>query len=159
MDFCTADLCDEFGESVAVVNAQLRSFGGEGKCCGEIVTIRLDEDNGGLVAMLKEPGNGRVAVVDVGGSFVAVVGDTLMGYARDNNWAGIVVNGYVRDIGETQKIPVGLWALGTCPLKSRKKAAAERDVTLRFSGVDFSPGAYLYADDDGIIVAAENLLT
>ena len=158
MDFNTADLCDEFGESVAVVRDDFRSFGGNRKCFGKITTIRLDEDNTALVAMLKEPGKGQVAVVDVSASFVAVVGDTLMGYARDNNWAGIIVNGYVRDIYETQKIPVGLWALGTCPLKSRKKAAAERDVALQFSGVDFTPGAYLFADEDGIIVTAENVL-
>ena len=158
MDFHTADLCDEFWEKVKVARDDFRSYGGNKKCSGKITTITLDEDNSALVAMLKEPGNGRICVVDVSGSYVAVVGDTLMGYARDNDWAGIIVNGYVRDTVETQKIPVGLWALGTCPLKSRKKAPSERDVTLHFSGVDFRPGDYLYADEDGIIVAGENLL-
>jgi len=155
MSLMTADICDDKGESVQVLKPDYRSYGGTETCHGRISTIALDEDNSGLIAMLKEPGNGRVAVVDVHESFYAVVGENLMGFARDNGWAGILINGYVRDTLETKKVPVGLWALGTCPRKSRKKADSERDIELVFGGVRFLPGNYLFADSDGIIVLSE----
>ena len=157
MSFITADICDEKGDLVQVLASAYRSYGGTETCHGPISTISLDEDNTGLIVMLKEPGNGRIAVVDVRASFCAVVGENLMGFALKNGWAGIVINGYVRDTLETKKIPVGLWALGTCPRKSRKKADAARDVELDFGGVQFVPGSYLYADVDGIIVLSEGL--
>ena len=152
MEFNTADICDERNTSVQVLRPGFYSYGGLKKCCGSVRTIKLDEDNSGLISLLKEQGDGQIAVVDVGGSFCAVVGDTLMGYAKQNNWAGIIVNGYVRDIANTSKIPVGLWALGTCPLKSQKKSSSNLDVALSFGGIRFVPGDYLYADCDGIIV-------
>ena len=159
MNFKTADLCDAFGEDAQIARPDFRSYGGVEHCFGKIRTIKLDEDNSALVEMLKnENGNGDIAVVDVGGVHCAVVGDNLMGFARDNNWAGIVVNGYVRDTYITKTIPVGLWALGTYPLKSSKKAPFKRDIELNFSGVTFRPGEYLYADHDGIIVMHRNVV-
>ena len=157
MKFHTADLCDAHPNAVQVASPGLQSFGGAIACSGEITTIKLDEDNSDLVALLQEEGNGRIAVVDAGAVYCAIVGDTLMGYALKNNWAGIIVHGYVRDIENTKNIEVGLWALGTCPLKSRKKAASQQQVDLNFLGVTFREGEYLYADCDGIIVSPEKL--
>ncbi len=157
MKFTTADLCDEHGTKIQIAKPLFHSYGGAEHCFGPIRTIRIDEDNSELVKMLRdEEGKGAVCVVDVGGAHCAVVGDTLMGYAAKNGWAGIVVNGYVRDTRLTRQIPVGLWALGTYPLKSAKKAPAERDVELTFAGVTFRPGEFLYADHDGIVVMKEN---
>ena len=122
MEFYTADLCDELGDKVEVLEPILNSYGGENKFSGKIATIKLDEDNTSLIKLLKKDGNGRVCVVDVGAAYVAVVGENLMKLALKNNWSGIVVNGYVRDITFTQKIGVGLLAIGTCPKKSQKKS-------------------------------------
>ena len=159
MEFNTADICDENGDLVQVVESNMHSFGGVSKCKAEIKTIKLDEDNSGLISMLKEKGDGKIAVVDANGSFCAIVGDTLMEYAKQNNWAGIVVNGYVRDTALTSKIAIGLWALGTCPRKSSKKADFEVDIELDFGGVRFTPGDYLYADCDGIIITRKQVFT
>ena len=159
MQFTTADLCDLHGTEIQIAKPILDSYGGVEHCFGPIRTIRIDEDNGELVKMLRdEPGEGAVAVVDVGGAHCAVVGDTLMGYAAKNGWAGIVVNGYVRDTRLTRKIPVGLWALGTYPLKSSRRSPAERNIVLEFAGVTFHPGEYLYADHDGIVVMQKNVV-
>ncbi len=159
MSFYTADICDLFGESAQIAHPDFREYGGSERCFGKIRTIKLDEDNTDLVAMLKnEEGNGDIAVVDVSGVHCAVVGENLMGFARDNNWAGIVINGYVRDTKATREIPVGLWALGTYPLKSSKKSPSERDIEVTFSGVTFRPGEYLYADHDGIVVMPKNVV-
>ena len=159
MHFTTADLCDLHGTRIQIARPVFRSYGGIEHCFGPIRTIRIDEDNTELVKMLRdEAGEGAIVVVDVGGAHCAVVGDTLMGYAARNGWAGIVVHGYVRDTRLTREIPVGLWALGAYPLKSPKKAPAKLDVDLEFAGVTFRPGEYLYADHDGIVVMKDNVV-
>ncbi len=158
MSFTTADICDVHGKAVEIVAETLHSYGGVDSFSGEIVTILLDKDNSDLVAMLRdEQGNGRVVVVDVYARYCAIVGDTLMGYALKNGWAGIVINGYVRDTKITKNIEVGLMALGTCPRKSSKIAPSQRDIDLHFGGVSFKVGGYLYADEDGIVVSSKKL--
>jgi len=152
MEFYTADICDKYGNQIQVLEPNYKSYGGKTKSSGKIVTIKLFEDNSDLVTLLRDnQGDGRVVVVDVQGDYCAVVGDNLMKFANKNNWAAIVINGYVRDTIETAKIPVGLWALGTYPQKSKKKAKAELNTKISFAGVEFVPDEYLYADSDGII--------
>ncbi|WP_456453105.1 RraA family protein, partial [Hydrogenimonas sp.] len=90
--------------------------------------------------------------VDVAGAYDAVVGENLMKLAHHNGWAGILVNGYVRDTHITTTISVGLWALGTCPRKSFEHNPGVRDAQLSFGGVTFRNGDYILADLDGIIV-------
>ena len=97
-------------------------------------------------------GSGKVVVVDVDAAYYAVVGENLMKFARQNHYAGIVVNGYIRDTAQIGDIPVALYALGTCPRKSIPPTSGERNVPVSFGGVTFTPGAYLYADTDGVIV-------
>ena len=158
MNFSTADLCDEHGEKLQIVETQFNSYGLKESFFGEMVTIKLDEDNRGLVEMLRdEEGRGRVAVVDVDQTFCAVVGDNLMGFAVKNGWAGIIINGYVRDTKITQTIDVGLFALGTCPRRSSKRSASQREIDLNFAGVAFRSGEWIYADVDGVIVSEKAL--
>jgi regulator of ribonuclease activity A len=158
MDFFTADICDENSDKVQVLNPQYKSYGGANKCQGEIITIKLFEDNGALVSLLRDnQGDGKIVVVDVQGDYCAVVGDKLMGFAHKNNFAGIVVNGYVRDTLTTATIPVALYALGTYPFKSQKKADAELNSTLEFGSVQFTQGDYIYCDIDGIVLSKSKL--
>ena len=157
MEFYTADLCDEHKENVQVFDNIFKSYGKTSKCFGEIVTLKLDEQNGGLITLLKSEGKGRIAVVDVSSKYYAVVGENLMKYALENNWAGIVINGYVRDIEQTSKIDVALYALGTCPRKSFKESIYEEDISLEFAGAKINAGEYLYADLDGIITSKSQL--
>ena len=159
MDFSTADLCDEFDEELRVLNKALIPYGGLDRCLGQVVTIKLDEDNSDLITLLKQDGHGKVAVVDAEAKFCAVVGDNLMGFAHKHGWAGIIINGYVRDTRETNSIDVGLWALGTCPRKSKKKAKGEINITLDFGDITIQSDDYLYADIDGIVVSDKNLLS
>lgn len=151
----TADICDTHTDTVSVLSPDYIAYGGAIRCMGMIATVRIDEDNGAIITLLKTPGEGRVLVVDVGGVYCAVVGENLMKLAAQNGWSGILVHGYVRDIHVTRTIDVGLWALGTCPRKSPKKAPGEGGITLTFGGVTFKTGHYLYADADGIIVMPE----
>ena len=158
MEFSTADLCDKYRDSVQVLNTPLKSYGGVNSFGGKIVTIELNRNNHDLVRILRdEKGENRVAVVDVRKDFYAVVGDTLMGFAYKNGWAGIVINGYVRDTSITKSIPVGLLAVGTCPRKSFETNSAKRGVDLNFGGVTFRDGDYIYIDEDGVVISKEIL--
>lgn len=155
MKFFTADICDELQDEAQVVVPLFKPYGGVEKAFGKIRTLRLERNNTDLIAMLKEPGNDDFLVVDVGAEYYAVVGENLMKLAEHNGWAGILVNGYVRDIHVTTTIPVGLWALGTCPRKSFEHNPGERGEILEFGGAVFKEGDWVMADRDGIIVVSD----
>ena len=156
MNFFTADMCDEHHDHVQVLEHIFKSYGKREKFRGRVVTIKLDEDNRGLIELLKEDGKGKVAVVDVETKFCAVVGENLMLMAEKNGWESIIINGYVRDVHITKDIDVGLLALGTCPKRSKKISPSQRGVELNFGGVVFRDGMELYADHDGVIVKEKN---
>jgi regulator of ribonuclease activity A len=149
----TAGLLDLHGDAAAVCELELRRFGGHAAFQGLITTVRCFEDNVVLKARLSEPGDGRVLVVDGGGSRrVALMGDMVAGLAVQNGWAGVVVNGCVRDSAVLADLEVGIAALGTNPRPSGKAGAGEVDVPVTFGGITFLPGALLACDQDGIVV-------
>lgn len=150
----TADLYDEHGENLQVAEPLFRDFGARLSFSGPVATVKCFEDNSLVRAALEQPGEGRVLVVDGGGSLrCALVGDLLGALGRDNGWTGIVVYGCIRDAVELGQIELGLKALATNPRKSVKRGEGQSDVPVRFAGVVFEPGAYLYADPDGIVVS------
>jgi len=158
MSFATADLCDEYKEKIQVLELPLVSYGGIGSFSGEIVTVELERNNAALVELLRDvKGEGRVVVVDVDAAYYAVVGDNLMKFAHHNGWAGIIINGYVRDIAITRTIPVGLFALGTCPKKSFEDNPSNLGTSLSFGDVTFEQGTFIYADEDGVVVSSKIL--
>jgi regulator of ribonuclease activity A len=149
----TADLLDEHGENAAVCTSALRSFGGRVAFGGPIRTVRCFEDNVVLKRILGEAGDGHVLVVDAGGSMrVAVVGDMIGTLAAGNGWAGVVINGCVRDVATLATLDLGVAALGSNPRPSEKGGAGEVDVPVTFGDVTFTPGDMVYADADGIVV-------
>lgn len=159
MIVATADLCDEFGDEVCVAEPVFRDWGGVASFAGPIETVRVLEDNALVRQALETPGRGRVLVVDGGGSLrSALVGGNLAALAGRNGWSGLVVHGCIRDTVELAATPVGVKALAAVPRRSGKAGTGERRVPVTFAGVTFSPGAYLYADSDGIIVAERDLL-
>lgn len=153
MKFYTADLCDTYPEYVQVLDPIMKSYGGAKRVMGQIVTVKLSGSNKTLIELLKSEGEGQIAVVDVDANYTAVVGDNLMKFAYENNWAGIVINGYVRDTKNTKEIDVGLFAIGTCPKKTMIHEEGSLHTNISFGGVTFNEGDYLYADRDGIIIS------
>lgn len=159
MAFFTADICDEYSDRVSVLESGYINYGGAEKCQGEIVTIKLDKNNADLITLLRdEDGTGKVVVVDVDQAYFAVVGENLMKFARQNHYAGIIVNGYIRDTFQIKDIPVALYAIGTCSRKSIPVTAGQRNIPLSFGGIDINHGDYLYADTDGVIVTTEKII-
>lgn len=158
MSLATADLYDEYEERVQVAEPLFRGFGATRTFSGPIATVKVHEDNSLVRAELEGPGEGRVLVVDGGGSTrCALVGDLLAELGVKNGWAGIVVYGCIRDSVVMGEIAIGIKAINTNPRKSVKKGFGERDIPVSFAGVTFKPDAYLYADDDGILVSDEKL--
>ena len=159
MTIKTADLCDQHADRVYIADPIFRRFGGRPAFGGPITTLRVFEDNVLVRSALEEPGDGRVLVVDGAASMrCALLGDQLAALAADNGWAGVVVNGCIRDSADIAAIDIGVRALATMPLKSRKLGRGERDVTVAFAGVAFEPGHHLYADEDGLLVSADALV-
>jgi len=159
MSFTTADLYDEYGEKLQVAQPLFNDFGGRIKFHGQVSTVKVHEDNSLVRAALEEKGEGRVLVIDGGESLrCALIGDLLAQLGKDNGWAGIVVSGCVRDSAMIITIDIGVKALGTNPRKSVKKGAGDRDIPVTFAGVTFTPGHYLYADEDGILISPEKLI-
>jgi regulator of ribonuclease activity A len=155
----TPDLADEH-PGVRALELQLRTFGKRRRFGGPVTTIKCFEDNSLVKEAVSEPGAGRVIVVDGGGSLRrALLGDMLAAAAEKNGWMGLVINGAVRDVDEIGEIDLGIQALGTCPVRSDKRGAGERDVPIRVGGADIVPGDYLYADDNGVIISGKPLVT
>jgi regulator of ribonuclease activity A len=149
----TADLYDEHGESLQSCDCQLRQYGAVRSFSGTITTLPCFEDNALAKSVLGEDGKRSVLVIDGGGSIhTALMGDMIARIAMTNGWAGIVINGAVRDVAILAELPIGIKALGSNPRKSAKTGAGERDVSVEFGGATFPPGATLYSDDNGIVV-------
>ena len=150
----TTDLCDELGDDALVIELPLADFGGRRSFDGPVSTVRTFENNVLVREAVEEPGAGRVLVVDAGGSLrCALLGDRLASLAAENGWAGIVIDGCVRDTAELSTIELGIKALGSSPRRSRKdESRGHRDVELRIGGVTIAPGDHLYADADGVVV-------
>ncbi|MFT3710839.1 MAG: ribonuclease E activity regulator RraA [Archangium sp.] len=156
----TADLVDSHDAQVRFCQLAFERHGTRLPFHGVISTVKTFEDNTLLKKRLEEPGNGRVLVVDGGGSArVAVVGDVIAALAQKNGWAGLIINGAVRDVAVLAEMDFAVFAIARSPKKSSKLGTGALDVPVSFGGVEFVPGQFVYADDDGVLVSAANLAT
>lgn len=156
MNLTTAYLCDNYSgnENFHIAEPLFRSYGGVHRFNGLITTLRCFEDHSMIKAILSEPGNGRVLVVDGGGSHrCAMLGIELAKLAFENGWQGLIVYGCVRDSVLLSQIPIGILALHTHPLLCHSKAGGNRDMMITVAGVNFRKDYFVYADEDGIIVS------
>ncbi|WP_158735544.1 ribonuclease E activity regulator RraA [Alteribacillus sp. YIM 98480] len=154
----TADICDVHNEKVLLADPLFQSFGQKPSFFGPIHTVKVLEDNVLVKKALESIPEASVLVVDGGGSKrCALMGDNLAAIAKERNLAGVIINGCIRDSGEINEMPVGIRAIGTNPFKSIKKGEGESAVLLRFANVEWKPGAWVYVDEDGILLADEKL--
>lgn len=156
-DWTTPDLSDAHPE-VQVAEPVFRDFGGRAAFAGRIVTIACFEDNSRVREQVALDGTGKVLVVDGGGSLRrALLGDMLAEKAVASGWAGLVIHGCVRDVEVMANLPLGIKALAAVPVKTDKRGLGDVDVPVRFAGVRFVPGQWLYADANGVLVAEQAL--
>ena len=157
-DFATCDLCDahktDTDGAFRVLPPVFHDYGARRKFCGPVVTVKCFEDNTPVKAAVESPGQGRVLVVDGGGSLRrALLGGNLGAAAAKNGWAGVVIDGCVRDTAELATQAVGIRALAAMPLPTEKRKQGQSQVAVQIQGVWVRPGDWLYADEDGIVVA------
>jgi regulator of ribonuclease activity A len=163
MDFATCDLCDTNEEklvngSLAILPPVFSAFGKHLRFSGPARTLKVFEDNVLVRAALETPGEGSVLVVDGGGRLrCALVGGNLGVLAQNNGWAGIIVNGCVRDSEELNQCNIGIRALATHPRRSVRKGLGEKDLVVDIAGVSVRPGDWIYADADGILISQQPL--
>lgn len=154
----TADLYDAYAAQLQIVDYAFHSYGQRSSFHGLIQTVKVFEDNSFVKQTLQTQGKHRVLVVDGGASLrYALLGDNLAQLAIDNNWAGLIIFGAIRDSALINQMPIGVKALGTIPRKTLKQDRGDVGVPIRFGGVTFEPGHYVYTDADGIAVAAKPL--
>ena len=154
MTYSVPDICDDFPEAITVLEPIFSDFGKKCRFYGEIVTIKCFEDNSLVRDMVNTPGDGRVIIVDGGGSLRhALLGDLLAARAAENGWSGLVINGCVRDVEILRNIELGIRALNSHPLKTEKRGEGQLNLTVSFAGVRFRPGQFLYADANGMVLA------
>jgi len=148
----TPDLSD-LNPRAQVLPFQFRAFGRVMAFGGQVATIRCFEDNSKVKEAVSEPGEGRVLLIDGGGSLAkALTGDLVAKSAMDNGWAGMVIVGAARDVEVINTFDFGVKALGASPMKTEKLGAGERGVTLSFAGVEVRDGDFLAADESGVLV-------
>jgi len=156
--FSTPDLSDAAPEAVAI-ELPFISYGQHRQFGGQAVTIKCHEDNSLVKQCVEEPGRGRVIVVDGGGSRRrALLGDMLAEKAAANGWAGLVINGVIRDVDEIGRTALGVHALGSCPVKTEKLGVGQRDIAIHIGGAVIVTGDYVYADNNGVIVSKRPLV-
>jgi regulator of ribonuclease activity A len=159
----TTDLCDANEDALAagalrVFDPGLVALGGRVAFAGPAATLKVFEDNALIAEAVKAPGEGRVLVVDAGGSRrCAVFGGNLAAAAARNGWAGVIINGCVRDSGEIDAADIGVRALALHPRRPAKRGEGQRDVAVAFLGVTLRPGEWIYADADGVLVSSTAL--
>ncbi|MCC6203060.1 MAG: ribonuclease E activity regulator RraA [Gammaproteobacteria bacterium] len=158
MTVSTSDLCDRHADEIQVLDGILRHYGGRTSFYGALTTVRCFEDNSVVKRLSQQPGEGRLIVVDGGGSLRrALLGDLIAADLQHHGWAGIVINGCVRDVDALRSLDLGILAISSVPLKTERRGLGDQDVPLRFAGATFEPGNWLYADTTGVIVSRQAL--
>ena len=158
-NFRTTDLYDAHLEDLQVAVSIFRYFGGKTSFCGQIVTLKAVDDNSFLRQSFAKNGAGKVLVVDASASMrCAMMGDMMAGLAASNGWEGVIINGCIRDSIAVAKVDLGVKALATTPRKTAKNNQGLLNIPVHFADVTFNPNAYVYADEDGIVIAKTNIL-
>jgi regulator of ribonuclease activity A len=157
VEFSTPDLSDAFPETKAL-EPIMTNYGGKSFFSGPIETLNCPDDNSHIKEQLNSEGKGRILVVDAGGIHtVALLGDLIAEAGVKNNWSGIVINGYIRDVDIIRTLNLGVQALGTFPVKSEKRGLGDLGVEISFGGLTFKPGQYVYADNNGLLISEKEL--
>lgn len=171
LSIATCDLCDAHKDDASgafrVLPPVFRDFGGVRQFCGPVVTVKCFEDNSAVKAAVESMGFvdtpqgrvGKVLVVDGGGSLRrALLGGNLGAAAARNGWAGVVIDGCVRDVLELAALDLGIRALASMPLPTERRGAGQQDIALQVQGVWVRPGDWLYADEDGMVLSGSRVI-
>ena len=152
----TADVYDAYYEHLQVCELQFRSFGRVDSFCGPCDTVATFEDHTPVFEALQQKGNGRILVVDGGGSLrVGILGDKLAAVGVENGWLGVVIAGAIRDRSAIDELQIGVKALGTTARRTWTTGPRTRGVSVQFGSITVEPGYWVYADRDCVLVSRD----
>ena len=155
--FSTPDISDKYLHSLAI-NIQFRSFGKKEYFCGQVKTAQCPEDNSKLKEILSQDGSGQVLLVDGNGSYkVALLGDMIAKQAIENSWEGVIINGCVRDVEILKTLSLGIFAIGSCPVRSNKENRGTLGQPIEIGGISVKEGSWIFADESGVLVSKVKL--
>lgn len=153
-NWSVADICDQFPDNFSVLPQIFQHYGNIKKCWGEVETILLEEDNNMLIDLLSQEGGGRIVFVQCPNKETAVFGDRLAKIALDHHWAGVIVDGAIRDISTLCKMPICVLASAKNPVRGKQNGGGEIGVIINVGKVTIRPNDIVYADEDGILTAS-----
>lgn len=158
MQYNTSELCDLFADSIDVVEPIFISFGGRDSYGGVVNTVKCFEDKGIIEQLIQQPGEGKVLLIDGGGSLRrALIDSNIAQTATDNGWEGIICYGCVREVDQLEDIDIGIHAIGAIPVGADAEETGTTDCAVNFGGVTFLPDDHIYADTTGIVLSPEPL--
>lgn len=156
--FSTSDICDKLGSEARVPRAEFRHFGKTRKFSGVVKTVRINTDNREVVRALQENGTGKVLVVSADDkSYSAIVGDRLAQIAISNSWAGLVIDGAIRDVEELNNFEIAVLAKSVFPVRGEQNGGGEIGCPLNIDGAEIFDGDFCYADQDGVVFCKDRI--
>tara|TARA_S200000501_G_scaffold177616_1_gene167290 strand:- start:2266 stop:2751 length:486 start_codon:yes stop_codon:yes gene_type:complete len=157
-NFTVPDICDTH-EDIQIGDVFLNSYGGIDKFCGEIQTAKCEHSNSVVKELVQEDGNEKVLFINhTGSEFCSMVGDQIVQKAFDNNWNGIITNGYIRDIEVIKDIPIGVYAKNSYPKKTNKSiGVGEINAPIKINNISINPGDWIYVDSNGWVISKSEL--
>ena len=156
--FSVPDICDAHADNIQIGSLSLNSYGAKDIISGEIQTISCPDDNSLVKEILNQPGNNKVLIIDARGvNHASMIGDQIASKALENNWNGIIVNGFVRDIEILKTIPIGIYAKGSIPKKTDKKGLGFLGVDVFIGGILIKTGNWVYLDSNGWVITKKEL--
>jgi len=158
MEYNTTKLCAIYTDLVDVVEPIFSNYGGRYSFGGKVVTVKCFENNGLILQLASTEGEGKVMVIDGGGSTRrALINSHIAETATKNGWEGILCYGSVCDVDTLEEIEIGIQSLVSIPVGASPSDSGESDLAINFGGVTFLPDDYVYADNTGIILSPDPL--
>ena len=158
MEYNTSELCDIYADLIDVVEPIFCNYAGRASFGGKVVTIKCFESNGLICQIIETNGEGKVLVIDGGGSTRrALIDLKIAETAAKNGWEGIVCFGSVRDVDALEDVDIGIQGLVSTPVGATDQGHGESDLAVNFGGVTFLPDDHIYADNTGIILSPDPL--
>ena len=147
------DLCDVVDLSCVMRYAIRPLWPGMPRIAGPAFTVRTGKhDNLMFHAAIYLAQRGDVIVVEAGDDEMAVAGGNVCAIAQRNGVAGLVVDGVIRDVGESRANLFPVFARGASPIPAKRGGGGDMNATIRCGGVVVNPGDVVVADEEGVVV-------
>jgi regulator of RNase E activity RraA len=145
-------LCDA-DKTLPVLDPAIRAMVPDVRFAGPALTLTAEDDHLPTFSALAEAQPGEVLVIATNGGRLAVLGELFATEARRRGLAGVVIDGYCRDVHGLRALGLPVFARGTIPASGSTVSRAPLRTPVRCGGIDVAPGDIVFGDDDGLVIA------